>query len=86
MFKEDDWTIVLQSGQHQAARIGRCGWNQYRQPWNVCQPAPQRLFVLPTVAVASATRGAHHNGRSPFATRKGFDLGSMVEQSIHAHS
>ena len=64
---EDDRTIVLESGQHQTARIGRCGWNQYRQPWNVRQPAPQRLFVLPAVAVTAAARRAHYNGRSPFA-------------------
>ncbi len=86
MFKEDHRTIVLQGGQHQAAGIGRCGWHQYGQPGDMRKPAPQGLFVLPAVAVAAATRGAHHDGRRPRAAGERLHFGGMVEQGVHAHA
>jgi hypothetical protein len=85
VLQEDGRPIVLQGGQHQAAGIRRSRGYDHGQPRDVRQPTPQRLPVLPAVAVPAAAWRPHHHRRSPPAARERLNLGGLVEQGVHAH-
>ena len=50
------------------------------------QPPPQRLLVLPTIAI-SATAGRTDDQRSyPLTAGESLEFGSVIEQGIHGYA